>query len=344
MIMQNELKWLEAIAPDMVDVFLKRFSVLRTIALMAPIGRRGLSVHLNMSERGLRTHTDMLRQLDLIQSSPAGMTLTREGRLVLDGLNDMVNDMLGLQQSERDLAMLLNIDRCFIVSGDCDAQDRVFDSLGGILNDTLAKILPEGNNVIVVMGGNTMAQVAKEFSPELSTKRQLTFVPGRGGMGQSLAMQANTVCAIMAERTHGESQSMYLPEKLSEKSYQPLLEEPSVQLVLQLIEQSNVVIHGIGRADEMAERREVDPNILQLLEQKKAIGEAFGCFYNQQGDIVYRVPRIGLQLERINSIDHVFAVAGGHTKAQAIRSYMNLAPHQTCLMTDEGAANLILKK
>lgn len=263
--MQNELKWLEAIAPDMVDVFLKRFSVLRTIALMAPIGRRGLAVHLDMSERGLRTHTDMLRQLDLIQSSPAGMTLTKEGRSVLNGLSDMVNDMLGLQQSERDLARLLNIDRCFIVSGDCDAQDRVFASLGGILNDTLAKILPEGNNVIVVMGGNTMAQVAKEFSPELSTKRRLTFVPGRGGMGQSLAMQANTVCSIMAQRTHGESQSMYVPEKLSEKSYQPLLEEPSVQL----IEQSNVVIHGIGRADEMAERREVDPNILQLLEQKK---------------------------------------------------------------------------
>lgn len=263
--MQNELKWLEAIAPDMVDVFLKRFSVLRTIALMAPIGRRGLAVHLDMSERGLRTHTDMLRQLDLIQSSPAGMTLTKEGRSVLNGLSDMVNDMLGLQQSERDLARLLNIDRCFIVFGDCDAQDRVFASLGGILNDTLAKILPEGNNVIVVMGGNTMAQVAKEFSPELSTKRRLTFVPGRGGMGQSLAMQANTVCSIMAQRTHGESQSMYVPEKLSEKSYQPLLEEPSVQL----IEQSNVVIHGIGRADEMAERREVDPNILQLLEQKK---------------------------------------------------------------------------
>ncbi|GEL14667.1 sugar-binding transcriptional regulator [Pediococcus cellicola] len=342
--MQNELKWLEAIAPDMVDVFLKRFSVLRSIALMAPIGRRGLSLHLNMSERGLRTHTDMLRQLGLIDISPAGMTLTKEGTSVLEGLTDLVNDLLGLQQSERDLAKILGIDRCFIMTGDCDFQDRVLDNMGTILNDTLAKILPEGNNVIVVMGGHTMAQVAYQFTPELSTKRQLTFVPGRGGMGQSLAMQANTVCSIMADRTHGESQSMYVPETLSEKTYQPLLEEPSVQMVLKLIEQSNVVVHGIGRADEMAERREVDPNIMHLLEQKKAVGEAFGCFYNQAGDIVYKVPRIGLQLERIHSIDHVFAVAGGHTKAQAIVSYMNLAPHQTCLITDEGAANLILKK
>lgn len=342
--MQNELKWLEAIAPDMIDVFLKRFSVLRSIALMAPIGRRGLAIHLNMSERVLRTHTDMLRQLGMIQASPAGMTLTKEGRSALNGLSNMVDGMLGLQQSERELAQILNIDRCFIISGDSDQQDRVLDGMGTILNDTLAKMLPEGNNVIVVMGGNTMAQVAKEFSPELSTKRQLTFVPGRGGMGQSIAMQANTVCSIMAERTHGKSQSMYVPEKLSEKSYQPLLEEPSVQLVLQLIEQSNVVIHGIGRADEMAERREVDPKILHLLQKKEAVGEAFGCFYNQQGEIVYRVPRIGLQFERINSIDHVLAVAGGHTKAQAIRSYMKLAPHQTYLVTDEGAANLILKK
>lgn len=245
--MQDELKWLEAIAPDMVDVFLKRFSVLRTVSLMAPIGRRGLATHLNMSERVLRTHTDMLRQLGLIRSSPAGMALTHEGKSVLNGLTDLVDNMLGLRQAERDLAQILNIDRCFIVPGDCDSQNRVFASLGTILNDTLAKILPEGNNVIVVMGGNTMAQVAKEFTPELSTKRQLTFVPGRGGMGQSLAMQANTVCSIMAQQTHGKSQSMYVPEKLSERTYQPLLEEPSVQLVLRLIEQSNVVIHGIGR-------------------------------------------------------------------------------------------------
>ncbi|KJU74262.1 SorC family transcriptional regulator [Pediococcus damnosus LMG 28219] len=342
--MRNEIKWLEAIAPDMVDVFLKRFSVLRSVALMAPIGRRALAAHLNMSERVLRTHTDMLRKLGMIQSSPAGMMLTSEGQAALTGLSAMVDSMLGLQQSERELAQILNIDRCFIVSGDSDRQDRVLDGMGTILNDTLAKLLPEGNNVIVVMGGNTMAQVAKEFSPELSNKRQLTFVPGRGGMGQSLAMQANTVCSIMAERTHGESQSMYVPEKLSQKSYQPLLEEPSVQLVLGLIKQSNVVIHGIGCADEMAERREVDPKILHLLKDKNAVGEAFGCFYNQQGEIVYRVPRIGLQFERINSIDHVFAVAGGHTKAQAIRSYMNLAPQQTYLVTDEGAANLILKK
>lgn len=97
-------------------------------------------------------------------------------------------------------------------------------------------------------------------------------------------------------------------------------------------------------AVEMAERREVDPSILHLLEEKHAVGEAFGCFYNRQGEVVYQVPRIGLQLERIKSIDHVFAIAGGHSKAQAIRSYMNLAPSQTCLVTDEGAANLILKK
>lgn len=64
--MRNEIKWLEAIAPDMVDVFLKRFSVLRSVALMAPIGRRALAAHLNMSERVLRTHTDMLRKLGMI--------------------------------------------------------------------------------------------------------------------------------------------------------------------------------------------------------------------------------------------------------------------------------------
>jgi central glycolytic genes regulator len=37
------------------------------------------------------------------------------------------------------------------------------------------------------------------------------------------------------------------------------------------------------------------------------------------------------------------AIAGGSTKAKAIKAFMKYAPHQTWLITDEGVANLILK-
>jgi len=48
-------------------------------------------------------------------------------------------------------------------------------------------------------------------------------------------------------------------------------------------------------------------------------------------------------LKDIQHIPYVFAVAGGRGKAKAIRAYMQNAPKQTWLITDEAAANQILK-
>jgi central glycolytic genes regulator len=52
-----------------------------------------------------------------------------------------------------------------------------------------------------------------------------------------------------------------------------------------------------------------------------------------------------LQIGELAHREIILAIAGGASKATAIAAYMkNIAPKQTCLITDEGAANLILKK
>lgn len=342
--MDNQLDLIESIAPEMIDIFLRRFDILRNIGLMSPVGRRMLADRLHLTERVLRSETENLRKQGLISSSQAGMSLTEEGRLVVNGLDDLANQLLGLNSQEKQLAQRLGIDKCLIVRGDSSDDSNVMKQLGSVLNETLAKMLPEGNNTIVAMGGSTMAIVAKELTPVLSDKRTLMFVPGRGGIGASVAKQANSVCSTMAARTGGQSKSLYIPEQLSKDTYHPLLNEPSVKAVLELIANGNVAIHGIGRADDMARRREVDSATKEMLREQKAVGEVFGCFYDKEGQIVYRVSRIGLQLEDAQKFNHVVAIASGHDKADAIQAYMNFAPKQTVLITDEGAANVILKK
>ncbi len=57
-----------------------------------------------------------------------------------------------------------------------------------------------------------------------------------------------------------------------------------------------------------------------------AVGEAFGYYFNEEGEVVHKVPTIGLQLEDLSHIEHVIAVAGGSSKAKAIRAYMKSAP------------------
>ncbi|GMA54987.1 hypothetical protein GCM10025857_63440 [Alicyclobacillus contaminans] len=62
--MLNELQLIEAIAPDMLHVLQERYRVLQGIYWMQPIGRRSLSESLALTERVLRTETDLLKNSD----------------------------------------------------------------------------------------------------------------------------------------------------------------------------------------------------------------------------------------------------------------------------------------
>ena len=58
-----------------------------------------------------------------------------------------------------------------------------------------------------------------------------------------------------------------------------------------------MIIHGIGEALEMAERRNSDLELIKQLIEKKAVAEAFGYYFNQDGEIVHKVSTVGIQLE-----------------------------------------------
>ena len=121
------------------------------------------------------------------------------------------------------------------------------------------------------MGGTTMAAVSKSLSPSLANERNLLFVPARGGLGETMAIQANTICAEMAEHSGGLYRNLYVPEDISAKSVAPLLQEPVVKSVLDLINHADVVIHSIGRARTMANRRNMTSSEIDLLTRKKAV-------------------------------------------------------------------------
>ncbi|MFD1317418.1 sugar-binding transcriptional regulator [Loigolactobacillus zhaoyuanensis] len=341
--MDQEFAWLKVLAPDLLEVVKQRYQVLQSIYWLAPIGRRLLAQELNLSERALRTETDFLRLHGLITASKSGMILTAQGEEAYQGLTTIMDRLLGVRSKEKQLSQVLGIDHCLIVAGDSANLPKVLSDMGKLVNETLDIILPRGENVIAVMGGTTMAEVADSLTSKLAEQRHLIFVPARGGLGEAVNIQANAVCARMAAHTGGEHRVLYIPEHVSEQTYKPLLAEPAVKEVLQLVDKSSAVVHSIGGAIPMAKRRNMSAETIAMLQQKQAVGEAFGYFFNQMGEVIYKIPRIGLQLHDLERIASVIAVAGGSDKAAAIKAYAQLAPQQTWLITDEGAANLILK-
>lgn len=229
------------------------------------------------------------------------------------------------------------------MSGNSEDQPKVADAFGEALNESLDLLLPEGNNIIAVMGGTTMAIVAEQLTNLENNQRHNLFVPALGGIGEAVTVQANSVSARMATKARGNHRALYVPEQLSLATYNSLLNEPSIQEVLNLISQANCVIHSIGRVLHMAARRKMTEKELVMLKQANAVAESFGYFFNENGEVVYKVPRIGIELKDLANVPIILAIAGGKSKAKAIRAYMKNAPKQTWLITDEAAAKEILK-
>lgn len=327
--------------PDLVEIMQKRYRILRYIEIMQPVGRRSLSQSLQITERVLRSETDFLKDQDLIAISTSGMRLTEEGKIILDQLEPIVKEFSSAPELEKQLAAALNLQSCNVVSGNADESDWVKSELGRACVSRLKEVIKEGQ-VISVTGGSTMNAVAEAFTEKLN-KENLLFVPARGGIGADIKDQANTICQKMANKAGGNYTVLYSPDQVTKEFYETFIQESSIREVLMKIKSADIVIHGIGDAMTMARRRMTSEEDMQKLVQEKAVAEAFGYYFDENGRIVHKVQTVGLQLEDLKNIPHIFAVAGGASKAKAIKAYMKIAPKNTVLITDEAVTNEILK-
>ncbi|MFD1038821.1 sugar-binding transcriptional regulator [Virgibacillus byunsanensis] len=326
--------------PDLLEVIQQRYVILNTLALFQPIGRRGLSERTNLTERNVRGEIDFLHAQGLVDVTTKGMHITKEGRLVIDQLADFMREITGLSVLEKQLQDKLHIENVMIVPGDSDQHDWVKKEMGKACISFLGSRFST-NQTIAVTGGTTMAAVADEMTPFEHTSH--LFVPARGGIGEKVENQANTIVSKMAVKAKGDYRLLYVPDPLSETSYQTMIKEPSIIEVLQIIKDSDVILHGIGEAITMAKRRKTEESVVQHLEANQAVSEAFGYYFNENGDVVHKVRTIGIHLDDLASIGCVVTIAGGGTKGKAISSYFRQGKSNV-LITDEVAAEQILRE
>lgn len=102
------------------------------------------------------------------------------------------------------------------------------------------------------------------------------------------------------------------------------------------------MIFGIGRADDMSRRRGLPDEELNKIKNSGAVSEAFGHYFDKDGNVVFKTPTIGVNFEDLKNIKHIIAIAGGKNKAEALIA-TKIASKSAVLVTDEGAAREIIK-
>lgn len=326
--------------PDVLEVMQRRYKVLHTIQLLEPIGRRSLAEQIQMKERVIRSEIDFLNAQSLLDVTAKGVSLTRSGADVLAQLGHFIEEVSGFHELEQQIKDTLQLEHVIIAPGNSDEQQWVKQDLGKRAIDFLLSII-SSDQTIAVTGGTSMAAVAEMMhaSPHV---RDCMFVPARGGLGERVENQANTICAEMAKKANGIYRLLYVPDPLSDETYRSIIQEPGVEEILHIIRQADVVMHGIGNAITMASRRKASIDVLTRIKTGNAVSEAFGYYFDDVGQVVHKVRTVGMQLEDLSKIKIVIAVAGGKSKANAIDSYFRQGKSNV-LITDEAAAKALIK-
>jgi len=328
----------EKIVPELISKAENRYTILRNIYYNQPIGRRILAEKINLSERTVRKELDFLHRRGLIDISRAGAVITETGLGFLPELDKYIKEVKGIKILENQLKELLELDDVFIVPGNLE-HSTIVQEIGRFTARLLKKMLKDGD-ILAVTGGFTLAQVAYAMQ-ERDKPLDVTVIPGRGGLGEEVEIQANTIASTLAKKLGGKYQLLHIPDSIKEENVDRIIAEPSIQRVLKSLKKANILLHGVGSAEVMAGRRDMSSEQIDKLIENGAVAEALGYYFNESGQIVYTTTSVGLHLEDLQEIDKVIVVAGAPAKARAILSVVSPKYHDL-LITDELTAREII--
>lgn len=338
--MRSVLDIQKQLLPDLMDIMRKRYTILHHIMISRVVGRRTLASSLDMTERVLRSEVDFLKAQGLLEIESYGMRVSPAGQQLLEAMEPMVRELFGLSELEDQIRRRFGIEQVVIVPGDSDTSPFAKIELGRAGAAAVRKMASK-EGVIAVTGGSTMAEVANHLNPSPALKASL-FVPARGGLGESVDFQANTIASTMAKKTGGHYRLLHVPDHLGEEAYQSLIQEPNIQEIIGVIRHARMLVHGIGEASLMAKRRKIDNAVIEELKQEGAVAEAFGYYFDASGTVVHKMPTVGLKLEDIQQTEVVIAIAGGRSKGHSVAAVMRFG-YDHVLVTDEAAAQVMLE-
>jgi central glycolytic genes regulator len=331
---------LKSVVPESIETLIDRYRILRLISYFGPIGRRTLSTKLEITERVARKEANVLKEKNLVDFTLEGMVTSQKGEECLLTLKEIIHDLKGISVIEEELARILKIKKVVLVESEDDELYR--KELGRRASEELKKII-KSSSVLGLTGGSTVYNLVKEFKKGKGNYEDMIVIPARGGVGSQISYQANTLVEKLAGKLGAKYKILYTPDFLSKSSIETLKNEPSIKEILELVDNIDTLVFGIGKADVMASSRNINSERIDYMIGQGAVSEAFGYYFNEDGEVVYEISTIGIELEKFKSMKNIVAVAAGEDKADAIRSISKINEN-LILVTDKSTGMKILSK
>lgn len=327
------------IVPEINALIELRYNILSTIKSEEPIGRRNLAYVLDMSERQIRNEIDFLQEQKLVDVERQGVVLTELGSSIIESLKAMLYSYNGIERLEDALKEKLSLRKVVICPGNVASNYQVLNFMGKAAADLVLTVM-KYKDIFALTGGASTAAVADQMKESLYP--DVYIIPARGGIGKSHATQANNVVAEMALKLHAKYELLHLPDNIDNRLLDALKDYPEIKRVFDKMESIDVFVFGIGRADVLADWRNMAYADKQALISSGAVGEAFGYYFDIDGNIIRPSSTIGVNIDNYKNIPNRIAVAGGESKAEAIIGVSRVASDMM-LITDESAAKEIIR-
>ncbi len=330
---ESMFRLLERLAPAQLNEICLRAMVLERVGALEPVGRRALAQRLKMREREVRAVCESLREDGLLEMSAAGMSLTNKARPLLEGARAISRSRLGMANMETQLEHLLGIARVRI------APEGEIAQVGRIAAQHIRASLKQGS-ILAVSGGETVRAVAEAITPGVST--DILVLPARGGFGEKVEVQADTLAEEFAIRLGGRHRLLHLPDRIPVELRQELFKMESVSQMMEDLRRTDILLYGVAGVEKIVSERPMNPQREEELGHAGAKAFVLGRWFDARGRQIAGFDEGLVSGWDFSTVPHVVAVACGESKAAAVLAVARHHAHEL-LVIDEACARAIIE-
>lgn len=227
---------------------------------------------------------------------------------------------------EDQLIQVFGLKDAIVTDATFDDDEVVVRDIGAAAAYYLETALKSHDVIGISSWSATLLAMVDAMHPVPSLKN-VRVVQVLGGVGSPTAeTHATRLVSRLAQLVHGEA--VYLPAPGVVGSHESLLvlqQDPFIQSTIQVFEQVNVAVLGIGEMKPSAllatSGNVFTPAELEGIRQRGAVGDILVRFFDAHGyplDSPLNERVIGMSLEQLCRVERSIGIAGGRRKVEAI--------------------------